>query len=179
MEEKKSVVFRSILVGILLIVLGILAIIFRSPILAAVATILKWVVGGILITTGIFMIVAFVRDKSKVYSLIIGILAIIAGILMFIFNLVILLAAVFIGISFLLNGGLKVREAIAASKVKAKSWFVSLIIGIIDLILGVLVLIYPFAAGVAIGEVAIIITGVGFIVTGILDITHGLLISKS
>lgn len=178
MEEKKSVVLRSILVGIALIALGILAIIFRAQIVAVVSTILKWIAGGILITSGIFMIVAFIRDKSKVYSLIIGILAVIAGILMFIFNLVIILLAVFIGISLLLNGGLKIREAVAASKVKAKMWYLSLIIGIINLILGVLILVYPFIGMATIGITAVIILGVGMIVTGILDIVHGIFISK-
>ena len=88
MEEKKTVVARSIILGIVFIVLGILAIIFRQPVVDAITTFLKWVIGGILIIAGIVNIVFFVKDRQKVPSLIIGILSIAAGVLMFCFNLI-------------------------------------------------------------------------------------------
>ena len=179
MEEKKSVVARSIILGIAFIALGILGIIFRQPIVDVVSAILRWVVGGALIVAGIVNIILFVKDRSKVMNLIIGILSIIAGILMFIFNLIVWIIAIFLGVILLLDGGYKIKEAFAANKAKAKFWYISLISGIVGIILGILAVAYPIRFGTEIGKIFVILVSVFLLVTGILNLVHGVFVSKA
>ena len=178
MEEKKSVVARSIILGIAMIALGILGIIFRGPIVDFMSTIVKWIIGGILIVAGIIAIVMFVKDRSQVSKLIIGILSIAAGILMFIFNLIVWIIAIFLDIVLLVDGGYKIREALAANKAKAKNWYISLILGIINVILGALAIISPIRFGNTLGIAFIIVISVVLIVSGIQNMVHGVMISK-
>lgn len=178
MEEKKSVVARSIILGIAFIALGILGIIFRQPIVDVVSAILRWVVGGALIVAGIVNIILFVKDRSKVMNLIIGILSIIAGILMFIFNLIVWIIAIFLGVILLLDGGYKIKEAFAANKAKAKAWYISLILGVINIILGALALVSPLRFGNTLGVAFIIVVSIVLIVSGIQNMVHGVMISK-
>ncbi len=179
MEEKKTVVARSIILGIVFIVLGILAIIFRQPVVDAITTFLKWVIGGILIIAGIVNIVFFVKDRQKVPSLIIGILSIAAGVLMFCFNLIVWIIAVFLGVTLLLDGGFKIKESFAANKAKAKAWYVSLILGVLNIILGALALISPLRFGNAVSVAFLIVIAIVLIVSGIQNIVHGVLISSA
>ena len=177
MEERKEVVTRSIVFGILLIILGVLAIVFRQPIVDAITTFMKWVIGGILIVAGIINIIFFVKDRSRVPQLIIGILAIAAGICMFFFNLIVWIIAVFLGVTLLLDGVFKVKESFAANKAKAKAWYVSLILGVLNIILGVLALVSPLRFGNVLSVAFLIIIAIVLIVTGIQDVVHGVLIS--
>ena len=178
MEEKKSVVVRSIILGIAFIALGIAGIIFRQPIVDVVSTILKWVVGGILIVAGIVNIVIFVKDRSRVSNLIVGIFAIVAGVLMFVFNLIVWIIAIFLGLTLLVDGGYKIKEAFAANKAKAKAWYVSLILGVINIILGLLAIISPLRFGNVLGVACVIVVSIVLIVSGIQNMVHGVMISK-
>ena len=178
MEEKKSVVVRSIILGIAFIALGIAGIIFRQPIVDVVSTILKWVVGGILIVAGIVNIVIFVKDRSRVSNLIVGIFAIVAGVLMFVFNLIVWIIAIFLGLTLLVDGGYKIKEAFAANKAKAKAWYVSLILGVINIILGLLAIISPLRFGNVLGVAFVIVVSIVLIVSGIQNMVHGVMISK-
>ncbi len=188
MEEKKEVVTRSLILGIVLIILGVLGIVFAGNIFNVLGNIVGWVVAGIFFLAGIINIVLFVssitkKDEEKnpaIKNLIIGILSIAAGIVLVITpKLIVWIISVFLGVFLLLDGGFKVKEAFAANKAKAKLWFVSLIFGIIGIVLGALAIIYPFRFGMEIGKIFVILISVVLIVSGITNIVHGVLISKA
>ncbi len=169
MEEKKEVVTRSLILGILLIILGVLGIVFAGNIFNVLGNIVGWVVAGIFFIAGIINIVVFVlsitkKDEDKnpaIKNLIIGILSIAAGVVLVITpKLIVWIISVFLGVFLLLDGGFKVKEAFAANKAKAKLWFVSLIFGIIGIVLGALAIVYPFKFGMEVGKIFVILISV-------------------
>ena len=188
MEAKKEAVIRSLIFGIVLIILGVLGIVFAGNIFNVLGNIVGWVVAGCFFIAGIVNIVIFVlsitkKDDDKnpaIKNLIIGILAIAAGVVLLLTpKLIVWIISVFLGVFLLLDGGFKVKEAFAANKAKAKLWFVSLIFGIIGIVLGALAIVYPFKFGMEVGKIFVILISVVLIVSGITNIVHGVLISKA
>lgn len=189
MEAKKEVVMRSLILGIVLVALGILGIVFAGNIFNVLGNIVGWVVAGILFIAAIVNIVSFVRSitkkdddkvKPNIKSLVIGILAIAAGVILIIMpQMIVWIISVFLGIFLLLDGGFKVKEALAANKAKAKGWIASLIFGIIGIILGLLAIVYPIKFGMDVGKIFVIIISIVLIVSGITNVVHGVLISKA
>lgn len=188
MEEKKEVVVRSLVLGLVLMVLGVLGIIFAGKISSVLGNIVGWVVAAILFVAAVVNIIIFVRSithkgegkvKPDIKSLLIGICAIAAGvILLLIPGMIVWIISVFVGLFLLLDGGFKVKEGLAANKAKAKLWFVSLIFGIIGIVLGIMAIVSPIKFGTEIGKIFVILISVALIVSGITNVVHGVLISK-
>ena len=188
MEEKKEVVVRSLILGLVLIVLGVLGIIFAGNIFSVLNNIVGWVVAGIFFVAAVVNIIMFVRsitkkgpgkEKPDIKSLVIGICAIAAGIILLIIpGLIVWIISIFVGLFLLLDGGFKVKEGLAANKAKAKLWFLSLIFGIIGIVLGILALVFPIKFGTEIGKIFVILICVAMIISGITNVVHGVLISK-
>lgn len=180
MEEKKSIVARNIIMGILLVAIGVLGIIFAGAIFGALSNIITWVVAVVLGIAAIVNIIIFVRDRKNWVQLVIGILAIAtAVILIFMPNLMVWIISVFLGLFLLVDGGYKIKEAFAANKAKAKQWYVSLIAGIVGIILGILAIAYPIRFGTEIGKLFVILVSIFLLVNGILNIVHGVFVSKA
>ena len=179
LEGKKEIVIRAIGLGIGLMALGILGIVFADPIAGVMNKFVGIVVAVILFVSAIINIIIFVKDRSNVPQLIIGIFAIAAGVVLLLNpKIIVILISVFLGIFLLLDGGFKIREGIAANKAKAKYWFVSLIVGIISVLLGILAVVYPVAFGTELTKFFVISACILLIVTGVTNFVHGILMSK-
>ena len=180
MEEKKSIVARNIVMGILLVAIGVLGIIFAGVIFSALSNIITWVVAVILGISAIVNIIIFVRDRKNWIQLVIGILAIATAVILIIKpDLMVWIISIFLGLFLLVDGGYKVKEAFAANKAKAKFWYISLISGIVGIILGILAVAYPIRFGTEIGKIFVILVSVFLLVTGILNLVHGVFVSKA
>lgn len=175
MEEKKSKSkLGYVISAIAFIAVGVLGIIYAQQAADIIEKIVGWVIGGVLIVAGIIDILVFVKNKTT-NNLVIGIFAIVGGIIMLVFHREFIKVIVVVFAAYLvIEGVLKIKAAFENMK-KVKTWWVFLILGVVSLALGVLLIINPATFA---GAVLIKVIGVILIYAGIQNFVHAIMDKK-
>ncbi|MDU9376390.1 hypothetical protein McpSp1_10040 [Methanocorpusculaceae archaeon Sp1] len=168
-------IFKSLLLkGILMIILGIIMLIFTFGSILAI----ELLFGIVLIILGIQLLTSgstFLGEYKRTWWVILlGILAIIAGILAFVFPAMMTLYIVYlIAITVLISGFTDIAIAIANKTGEANRILVA-ISGVLGVILGILFIFMPFTGAIVLVQV----TAIFLLVFGILAIVEGFMAKK-
>lgn len=161
----------TVFFGILLIVLGILA--MGSPLMAGLSVALF--VGWMLIIGGVMQVIFAIRSRGGIFAILMGVLSLLAGGYM-ISNPGVTLAALSIVLAaFLIVSG--IAEAIIAFSVRpAEGWVWALISAIASFILGVMIWQqFPIGGALAIG----ILLGLKLLFSGMMLLMLGMAVRKA
>ncbi len=161
------------LTGILLIVLGIVAI--SSPAIVGVAVI--YIVGGVLLLAGIVQFIQGIKESkwsSKLFALILGIVTALCGLAVLAHPIVGMeILTLLLAILFITEGVWKIITSFSFRP--AAGWFFVLVSGLLAIVLGVLIWQqWPLSGEYAIG----ILVGVDLLLTGISMIALALTVRR-
>lgn len=175
MEEKKGKSKTGYVISALaFLIVGVLAIIYAQQAADIIEKVVGWVIGGVLIAAGVIDILVYVKNKTT-NNLIIGIFAIIAGIIMLVFHREFLRVIVVVFAAYLVIEGIfKIKAAFENMK-RVKTWWVFLIMGIVSVALGALLIINPATFA---GAVLIRIIGVVLIYAAAQNFIHAIMDKK-
>lgn len=159
-------------IAAVLCVVGLLVMIFRETVVGLLAGVIP---GIILCVIGVIEIVVYIRTRLNITDLIIGILAIAAGIVLLCDRLLIVkVLAILLGLYLILEGATKIKTAVMAQKDGIKNWFILLIVAVIGIGLGIFLLVKPFV----LGNGFIFIVGLMLFIGGLLNLLHGVYTHK-
>lgn len=169
LEQTKK---NYLIVATVLCVLGLLIMIFRETVVGLLAGVIP---GIILCVIGLIEIIVFIRTKLNVTDIIIGVLAIVAGIVLLCNRLLIVkVLAILIGLYLIIEGAMKIKTAVMAKREGIDNWFILLIVAIIGIGLGIFLLLKPFV----LGNGFIFILGLMLFIGGLLNLLHGVYTAK-
>lgn len=170
-EAIKSLKMQTIVTAAMLVVIGILFIVFPESSLK----VLCYIAGGIMIFLGACRLAQYILEMARQKhstALVSAVMLLVLGIV-FVVNpgLIIGLFTIIFGIVMILDGVETLQTAINGALIKAKCWWVDLIIACVVLVLGLVVLICNTS------EWIMIFAGVALIVEGVLDLAGGIFYS--
>ena len=180
MGTKGKNTVRDIVVGIVCLILGVLFLVFRNQVFEAIYGIFLWGLAIGFWVAGVVGIIFFIKDRSRVGSLIMAIVSIVSGILLVVFkDLIIWVLCFTIGVLLFLDGVFKISRAVTYMKAKAKGAAIPLCFGIINIVLGALAILSPIRFAEQIGAFIVVIGGIVLIVYGIQCLISGVSESKN
>ena len=167
MKTIKAAKWGYIITSVIFCLTGILIILY--PELSA--TLFCYILGGLLILTGIIKIIGyFSRDLYMLafqFDLALGILLGVLGLVTVLYPEIIVFFIYFlIGIMVLTDSLFKIQTAADAKKFGLKQWWIILVSALISSVFGLLVIIDPFEGA----KVLMILTGISLILEGILNL---------
>lgn len=155
-----------------LCVVGLLIMMFRETVVGLLAGAIP---GIVLCVIGLIEIIVYIKTKLNVTDIIIGVLAIVAGIVLLCNRLLIVkVLAILIGLYLIVEGVMKIKTALMARKGGIGNWFILLIVAIIGIGLGIFLLLKPFI----LGNGFIFMIGLMLFIGGLLNLLHGVYTAK-
>lgn len=166
----------SLVISIIFVIVGLFF--FVKP--DTTVSIISYIIGGTLITGGIFSIYRYFTAKEIGsifnFDLVYGVLMLIAGIFLIIRPFA--LGAFFpiiLGLWIIINSVTKFQYALVLKKVKNSDWAYTCLISLLTLIWGIVLLFNPLKSALAITQ----IIGIFIIVYAVLDIIDNFIIRKN
>lgn len=169
-KDVKKVYATSLTMSIIVGILGLFFIFNPKFILSAVSII----VGIVILIPGIVSIIEFFKTKSN-FKLILGIVSCVIGFI-FIFSskFVASILPFILGIYFLIMGITKFQYSLELRKNKLKSYFKTLIAGILAIVCGVVIMVDPFDAAASMT----ILLGIIMVLYCVFDIYNTIIVNK-
>ena len=166
----------SLVISIIFVIVGLFF--FVKP--DTTVSIISYIIGGTLITGGIFSMYRYFTAKEIGsifnFDLVYGVLMLIAGIFLIIRPFA--LGAFFpiiLGLWIIINSVTKFQYALVLKKVKNSDWAYTCLISLLTLIWGIVLLFNPLKSALAITQ----IIGIFIIVYAVLDIIDNFIIRKN
>lgn len=169
-KDVKKVYATSLTMSIIVGILGLFFIFNPKFILSAVSII----VGIVILIPGIVSIIEFFKTKSN-FKLVLGIVSCVVGFI-FIFSskFVASILPFILGIYFLIMGITKFQYSLELRKNKLKSYFKTLIAGILAIVCGVVIMVDPFDAAASMT----ILLGIIMALYCVFDIYNTIIVNK-
>ncbi len=153
----------SIVLIIVSAVLGALLIAFPDKMIQYTALF----IGGAFVACGVYAILSYIINKKYVFTLTLGIISAVAGVVVCCAYRQIITVIIFLLGLYLLVGGLfNLVDAFWILKAMPKSWFVTMLLGIASSVLGIVCLTNPFGAQ----STLVRFIGIGLIVFAVTDL---------
>lgn len=159
-------ILSSVVSALVCMAIGIIFLVFPDSIISWTCRL----IGGILLLFGVFYVLRFFADKTRLsyfqIDLLLGILLVVIGIWMLATPAVVLTFIQYIfGVLIVVHGIVDIQGSLHLWKKNVKNWYWSLALGGLTLLLGILVMANPFEAF----ETLVILIGCVLIYDGISD----------
>lgn len=166
---------RYFLSAILYMLLGAILMFFPAITAAAIA----YCLAVVLLLTGIsFIVVYFTKEllgSLDRYELVIGLLACICAVFIFIkVDIVLAILPFLLGLFVLVSGLIKLQHGVDLLRAKLQGYLVLFILSLISILFGILIILNPFETAATL----IMIIGAGLLISGMTDIFSGLYFIK-
>lgn len=170
MSERKTVMKKilfslkrySLLVIVVTAVLGVLLVAFPGQMLSYTA----YFLGGGIIICGAAAVISYLVKKESKLALVLGIIAVVFGVVICACHRQIMSAMIFIMGIFLLAGGVfDLVNSIAVAVAKHRSWLVTVIMSIVSIVVGILSIVNPFE----IQNKVVVFIGCGLLLFAVLE----------
>lgn len=174
-QAMRSLRRSTIAESLVLLLVGILFLLFPE----SSGTVICYAVGALLCLCGLVRIVVYLRADRLIafgsFGLVEGAALLAAGIFVLVRPEVLagVLTTVF-GVLLIIDGVLKMQHAISLSRIRARGWWVVLLLAAATAALGVIVLLNPFATALTL----MIFAGVSLIVGSVSDLLTLLYVSR-
>ncbi len=177
MEKLFKNFFRSSIISSFIILIFGLLLTFKS---SSTIFAISYILGGLLIILGVFSIIKYISNISKVEQ---SSLDILYAVISITFGVIIInnpegIASIIpfiIGIGILVSSASKLQYAVLLKKENNNVWKVTMIISIVSALCGIILIFNPFKAGVILTQ----IVGIFIIVYAVLDIIATITIKKN
>jgi len=161
----KKIKWQNYLIAAILIFVGIFFVAAPSDSLIIVCR----VIGALLLVAGIVALIVYFSGGMIFgsYAFLLGITLSCIGVYFLIRpNVVSNILTIVFGIAVMIDGFIKIQDAVDCARAKVKNWWILLIVSVLTIALGVFILLDPFTSQ----EALMIYAGVSLIVDGVLDI---------
>ena len=158
--------------SVMLLVLGILLVISPDTALTTIC----YVMGGVIIASGVFEIVEYIFYKFEPFGLINGLFKIIFGIVILVFAKYFVSPSVFgiaVSVVILMSGLFKMQNCLDAKNIGLKYWWFYMIYSVILVAFAILYMINPFKGT----KVFLIVLGVFLILDAIMSVLANIFVS--
>ncbi len=162
-NKDNKIKIQGFAVSIALIVIGLLFIIFPADSMRIIC----YVAGAVLLVLGVYKIIVYFASGMRETSLAAGVALIAVGILLFVKpDIIAEFLTVLFGIVLIVDGVLKVQQAVTLARMKVRSCWWVLTVAVITLVLGLVIAFDPFSSSKAL----MVFIGISLIADGIIDI---------
>lgn len=174
LNKLKKVINSSIGISCLFMILGIVMILFPKTSL----NVLSISISLLLILNGIYLIILEIKMRDRwmpVDTLLVGILAILFGIIMFIYpEMLQVIIPVVLGTWFILTSIFKIRLALFLRNIENTPWVLTLVMSILSILCGAILIIDPITSSITIT----LFSGIMIIIYSISDIIDMIVFKK-
>lgn len=175
LEELKGLEWRSMLSGVLFVLLGIVLVMNPRQTVKNIC----YAIGAVLMIVGIInLLIYFVSDYKKNMQrnkMVIGIISMVAGVFFIVlYRVVMSLFPLVMGILIFVSGLSKLQAAFNIKKMQTNGWKGMLLIAVINTLLGVFIIINPIGAA----STVLRIIGVCLIFSGAVDLFNMIYTSR-
>lgn len=164
----------SIAISCVFIILGILLLLFPKTSL----NIFSYITSALLILNGIYLVVLEIKMRNRyipIDTLLIGILAILFGVIMLIYpDMLQIMIPVILGTWFILASIFKIRLALSLKRIEGTPWILTLFMAILSILCGIILIIDPITSSITIT----LFSGIIMIIYAISDIIDMVLFKK-
>lgn len=153
----------SLIVIIVTAVLGALLIAYPSQMIAYTSVI----IGGCFILCGAVALVNYLIKKDSKFPLVLGIIAVISGIIICAaYRQIVSVIIFFLGVFLLVGGIIDFVNSIDVARMRFRSWIFTIVLSVASIILGVISIVNPFSAQNKIVQ----LIGGGLVLFAVLDL---------